>query len=284
MKKGKTFFSLLILAIALQACDFFIKNDNEKALARVGDNYLYKKDIKGLANSEELDDSSKVLDSYIESWVKEQLLLQKALENLPENQANFEEQLKNYKNSLLIYTYENLLVKQKLDTSVSKREVMEYYKNNQQNFKLKEPLFLLKFVKIINSAPTQDSLNYWFYSEMNYSDKVMNYCTQFATLCHLDTTTWLTGSKLKGVLLNGKLKTEDILQSDEQKMVVSDSLNTIFFKVLERRKVSDLAPLNFVKDQINDIIINKRKLRLLSKAKQEIFEAATIEKQYEVFH
>ena len=273
----------IVLTLGFSSCQLFDPNEDRKIIARVGDNYLYEEDIDELVTNEDSAGSALLTQNYIDNWVKEQLLLKKALQNLSAEQVDFEEQLNNYKNSLLIYAYENLLVKQKLDTSISETELRTYYKNNEQNFKLKQQLVKGKLVQLLNSAPLQDSLNLWFFSEGDYYSQQLNeYCTQFAMNCHLDTSRWIPFSTIKSLLpLNYQIEKIEISVG---KNVLSDTLQTLVINVMEQRFPGELAPLSYVSDQIKSIIRNKRKLQLLNTAKEEIFEEATLKEQYEIYN
>ena len=52
------------------------------------------------------------------------------------------------------------------------------------------------------------------------------------------------------------------------------------FQTLEK---GDIAPYGWVKNELKSILLNKRKIELIAKVKQEIFEAATLNKEYEVY-
>jgi len=274
-------FSISLFLLCFSACGLFNSEEDEKVLARVGDQFLYATELKKLKFPKEEADSIAKVKNYIESWVNKQLLIQKALENLSEKQADFSNQLEDYKNSLLIYAYENQLINQKLDTAVSPHEIEDYYQSNKHNFALKEQLFKLYFVKVISTAPIQDSLKMWLFSDENFSENLMNYCTQFAMSCHLDSSQWLPLSSLKKVFPEGK--SIEQFKPMERKQIVEDSAQSVLMHIFETKEVGEPAPVSYVRDQIVEIIINKRKLKLLSRAKQEIMEQATLENDYEIY-
>ncbi len=280
LSKGLFSISILILLLS-NSCQLFNSNDESDLLARVGDQQLYLDDLPKFSNFENQEDSAARLQHYIDAWIKEQLLLQKALENLSESQADFSAQLQTYRNSLLIYAYENLLIRQKLDTAVKLDQIKHYYKENTSNFSLKEQLYQLQFVKFINTAPNQDSMRNWLFSENDNKDKLMNYCTQFAINCHLDSSIWWSKSSLNKILPpNNELN----IDSQEKQLQFSDTTQTVLMHIFNQKKSGEVAPLTYVKDKITDIILNKRKLELLNTAKQEIFEEATIDKRYERYY
>src|SRR5208283_4358284 len=89
-----------------------------------------------------------VARSYIDAWIHQRLVINQAEKNLTSDQMNFSQQLDDYKNSLIIYTYENELVRQKLDTLVTDEDIENYYNANQQNFLLKDNIVQLQYVKL----------------------------------------------------------------------------------------------------------------------------------------
>jgi len=63
------------------------------------------------------------------------------------------------------------------------------------------------------------------------------------------------------------------------------SFNDVIFllRIFELKKSSQISPLEFVKTQIKDIIINKRKVELTQKLEKEVYEQAKNEKKLEVY-
>ncbi|MBL4710304.1 MAG: hypothetical protein JKY48_17880 [Flavobacteriales bacterium] len=271
-----TFFAIL----SLSSCSLG-EDEKKEVLARVGDEYLYREDVISLINSENEEDSIAKLRSFVDNWVKEQLLLQKALDNLPEKQANFEEQLESYKNSLLIYAFENQLVKQKLDTTTSDQELKEYFLQHKENFKLKEGIVKGVFISRIASAPQKDSLEYWLFKDnAYYKEELIEYCSQFASACQLDTNTWIPLTKIKELT---NISADKNLNLTRGKNILEDSLKIMLIQVFDLKSKGDIAAFSWVRNELRGIILNKRKIELISRVKQEIFEAATLKEEYEIY-
>lgn len=276
--------TILFFAVAIcSSCNLFQNENEQEWVAKVGEDVLLLVDIEDVTKDKSKEDSLEVASSYVNSWIKEQLLLQKALQNLSEEQVDFERQLKDYKNSLVIYAYENLIVNQKLDTLVSTREIEEYYNANVQNFKLKEKLFQLRFIKAVSSAPNQDSVQFWLNEEdFDLSKVALNeYCSQFATLCFLDTLNWVKESLIIDILPKSDVGIKSL--NNKKVQLLKDSTDILFIDVIDWREKGEDAPISFVKDRIIGIIRNRRRIKLLSNLKEEIFEEATLKRQYEIF-
>lgn len=271
----------LLIPLWLSSCNFFTKEDDTLKVARVGEEILFETDIPNFTNKESSGDTLAQRNLFIDNWVKEKLLLQKALDNLTENSASFEKQLENYRNSLLIYTFENQLINQKLDTVVGDRELKRYYKANADNFKLRQAVIQSIFVATLNSAPSTDSLEQWMYRDFQYyKENLIGFCSQFAIACHLDTLEWIPLAKIKEI---GKLPLDKKLNLTRGKNVIQDSLTTMYINSFELREKGEIAPFSWVKNELKSIILNKRKIELIVKVKQEIFESATLKEEYEVY-
>lgn len=271
------------LFLSLAGCKYFQPKSSNQEVARVGEQYLYQSDIEQITFDLSPEDSLVVANNYIDNWIKEQLLLIKALQNLSESQIDFEQQLEDYRNSLIIYAYENQLIKQKLDTLVTDEQVLSYYNKNQLNFELKHSLFRGRLVKCLVSAPNQDSLKFWLEKELPLFDsKLIEYCAQFTLSCDLDTSNWISDNSLNKLLPEGK-DVEDVSIHTGNIEVIEDTLSRLYFDVWEIKQKGEKAPVAYVKEQIVEIIRNRRKLELISSVKNEIFEEATLNKKYEIY-
>ncbi len=144
----------LILSVLLLGCAKPTAKEGEKPLARVLDHYLYESDMSGFIPAGITgEDSIAMAQDFNERWVRNQLLLNKAELNLTDEEKNVEQQIENYRSSLLIYAYEQSYIRQQLDTVVTEAEIENYYKENQSNFILNGSLIKGVFIKIPVKAP-----------------------------------------------------------------------------------------------------------------------------------
>jgi hypothetical protein len=63
----------------------------------------------------------------------------------------------------------------------------------------------------------------------------------------------------------------------------SDDSYLYFLKVNKYRISDNISPLEFVKDDIRNIILNKRKVDLAKKLEDDVFNNAAREKDFEVY-
>ncbi|MEY3842576.1 MAG: hypothetical protein RIR80_147, partial [Bacteroidota bacterium] len=106
----------ILLLLSLSACDDIasIIGAKEKPIARVFDKELLPSDLINIVpKGTSKNDSIEIVKAYVENWVKQEVILKQAIDNANLDQAAIDLQLANYKNSLVIYAYEEQLVAQK---------------------------------------------------------------------------------------------------------------------------------------------------------------------------
>ena len=153
--------TLIFFLFFLSSCDYMglekqILNKDEP-IASLFDIKLYRKDIQNLIPKNiSKEDSLIFVKSIINNWAVKQIILKKSLENSSSKLNNTINNLvANYKQSLLINSYKEQIIKQQLDTVIKEKELEEYYSKNKQNFKLYEELLKVKFLNFRKDLSTK---------------------------------------------------------------------------------------------------------------------------------
>ncbi|MGB1210757.1 MAG: peptidyl-prolyl cis-trans isomerase, partial [Lacinutrix venerupis] len=167
----KIIFCLFISVISV-SCEYFKQPETQDAIARVNETYLYKDDIKKiLPENYTKQDSTVIVNNYINNWATEQLLVKGATLNLDENtQEEFNQLVKQYQNDLYSKAYLEALVYKNLDTTVSVEEATKYYNENKQAFKLNEDLIKFRYINIDENRLDFDEVKQKF-KRFNNKDK-----------------------------------------------------------------------------------------------------------------
>lgn len=219
-------------------------------------------------------DSLAILRLYVNNWVKQQVALNKAKENLATEIPDIDKKVADYRNSLIIYEYHRALFEQTLDTSVSSEEIAEYYEKNQKNFELKRNIVRLNYVKIPVTAENKNKAKQWFLSDKE-SDRfmLMEYCQENAANTYFDETTWLTfDDLLKEIPLN-QYDQEHFLRTNKF-VELHDNQFTYWLFIHGYRIRNSISPLEFETERIRSIIINKRKVKLLEEVERALMTEA----------
>jgi hypothetical protein len=276
--------TLILLLIFATACSTFFKKKNERVLARVYDDYLYESELKGVVTPGTLPKDSLVITrSFIDSWVRQRLMIQQAEKNLTGAQMDFTKQLENYKNSLTIYAYENALVRQKLDTLITEEETQNYYDANQQNFLLKDNIVQIQYVKLPLKSTISKQIKKLLNSvDQDDKNKLADLCEKNAADYFLDSENWLLFNDLLKQIPIKTYNQEEFLKNHRD-LEYQDSMYVYLVRFKDFKIKESISPLNFEKQRIRDVILNKRKIELISRMQDDIFTNAQKKNVFEIY-
>lgn len=267
-------------------CNYFKKEskEGENAVARAYGYYLYPEDLEGVVpHNASRQDSISITKNFIENWIRKMAVLEKAEDNLDDDQKDVSRQLEEYRNSLVTYAYEAELIRQKLDTNVSDAAVEAYYEKNKSNFELKDNIIKVVYLRLSRNAPKLDKVRMWYRSESARDRKLLaDYCRQYAMNYYLDDETWLLFDDLLKEIPIKTYDKEQFLQNNRVlELVDGDALYLVNIKGF--RIKNSLSPLSFEKNNIRAMIINQRKLQLIDEMERQAYEDARKSGEAEVF-
>jgi len=274
----------VILAVICFASCGSSGSKKSSAIARVYDDYLYKTDIIDIVPAgTSAKDSISIVKNFITNWIQQKLLIHNAEENLSSKQKDFEKQLEDYKNSLMIFNYEKELVRQKLDTVVSDSAVKNYYNKNPNEFLLKENIVKVWYIKLsVNSSNTSTVKNLYKLGTIAAKNSLDEYCKKYAVNYYLDDSTWLFFNDLLKEIPIKTYDQEDYLKLHKN-IELEDSLYSYYLNIKDFQMKESLSPLSFEKENVKKIILNKRKLKLIKDMQDNVFKEALKNKDFEYY-
>jgi hypothetical protein len=283
----------VFLALTLAGCDLIkIKGDNSESdqqrqpAARVNNSYLYKDELVGIvAPGTPTADSARLVEAYINSWIKKQLLISEASRKIDINEAEVERKVLDYRYSIIAYEYQNQFVNKNLDTSVSNAEIEQYYKDNIDNFILKQNIVQATFIKVPQNAPRTNKIKDLIYADREQGrQELKSYCLSFSAAYHISDSTWMVFDDLVKNSPLAEIPNKIQFLKTNPYYETSDN-NFLYFLRVERYRISDnVSPLEFVRDDIRNIILNKRKVDLAKKLEDDVFKAAKDEDDFEIYN
>lgn len=281
----KGIVALVVLLLVLgQACSLFTEEEQEEPVARVFEKYLYPSDLeKVIPDGTNEQDSTLLAKRYTETWVKDMLMQHRAEEALTEEQMDFESQIAEYHRSLLIFTYRQNLLQQKMDTLVSENEINSYYDENSRNFVLDNNVIKGTFIKVPLSAPDLDQLSRWSWSNREQDlDQMEKYCMSYAEKYNDFNDTWVDFSTIKDQL---PVRISDPVRylNSYRNINTSDSLYRYLVHISEYLTEGDVAPVELVKEDITNIILNKRKIQFIKDLEHQVYSEGVSRNQFEIY-
>lgn len=280
---------VIFLAVSLGGCKLNDQPEEEtarKPIARVNNTYLYDDELAGIVTPGILaSDSVSRVEAYVNSWIRKQLLIQEASRKIDFNEAEIERKILDYRYSLIAYEYQSHYVKQNLDTAVSNEQIEAYYKENVDNFILKQNIVRATFLKVPKSAPKTNKIKELIFSRRDKEvAELKSYCLSFSAAYHLSDSTWMVFDELvrNSPLAEIPNKIQFLKANPYYETSVDDYL--YFFRVLEYRISDNVSPLEFVRDDIRNIILNKRKVELARKLEDEVYDEALGNKEFQIYN
>lgn len=275
---------ILVWMLIGQGCSLINEKNHEQPVARVFDQYLYPSDlVEAIPAGTSSQDSMILARRYIDTWVKDQLMLNRAEQALTDEQKDFERQIAEYHRSLLIFSYKQKLLQQKLDTVITAEEIESYYQENINNFLLGQDVIKGTFVKVSVNAPRLDELRRWSRSNGEDDlDQMEKYCISYAVKYSDFNNTWIYFSSIKPQLPMVISDPSRYLRYNRN-IETTDSSYRYFLHVSDHLPEGEPAPLEMVSDDIINIILNKRKIEFFQDLEQRVYNDGVTRSQFEIY-
>lgn len=276
----------IIIFFIIQSCSFFnTKNeaqDKGKPLAKVNQTVLYQLDLQGLVPTNvSKEDSAEIVNRYINSWLRKQLLISKAQKEAKIDEAAIARKLLDYRYDLIAYEFEKAFIQKNLDTTVNEQDITKYYQENPANFELKQNIIQGILVQIPQNLKEAEDVKKALINGDN--QKLKEYCVKFAKKYFLEDTKWTVFEDLiKESPFNQIINKVDFLKQNTF-AETTDQNFTYFLKIKDYKIINQPAPLNFVRPRIINMINNQRKVALAKKLEQNLYEEAKKSQSFEVY-
>lgn len=262
------------------SCDYFTfekKSTADQVIAKFEDKVLLFEDIanqfpKDLKES----DSLLALKRIIDDWALQKILIKKAqLNNSTEINAEIEELVNEYRESLLINRYKEELIQQELDTVILPSEIDSYYENNKNNFRLNEIVIQARYltfdkdlidkkeiIKIFKRGTIED-LEELETKQLSFKQTMLN------------DSLWVS---LNDLLKRTTFERDELLKKS-QLVQKEDSINLFLAVVKDLRQKNEIAPQDYILDNIKAILLHKRKIEVIREIEKILLKDAIKENQ-----
>jgi hypothetical protein len=265
MKKQQIFILVAFLILAV-AC---FNDDNQKVIASV-----HKKDlllsevIKEMPQATE--DSAFFVERYVNLWIRKQLMIYHAEINLSSDLLDYEKQITEYRSSLLIYAYQQELINQNFDTTISPQAVTDYYTQYHEKFKLEKNIFKGRYIVVDKSAPKLKLLSKWYKSDNIESvESLTDYCQQFAKEYYLEDSSWQYFTTINTKLPEVITEEEYFLQNT--KGVWFENAQYRYYIYIKNYQIKgSISPLALEREKIRNVLVNKNKIQYLKQLEDDL--------------
>lgn len=258
--------------------------ETRRKIARVANTYMYEDELAGIVpTGTSRPDSISRVEAFVDSWIRKQLLIQEASRKIDINEAEVERKILDYRYSIIAYEYQTYYIKQNLDTLIADSEIGTYYKTNIDNFILKQNIVRATFIKVPKNAPRIKKIKDLIFSNREKDqNELKSYCLSFSAAYHISDSTWMVFDELvkNSPLVEIPNKIQFLRANPYYE--TSDDSYLYYLKVEEYRISDNVSPLEFVKDDIRNIILNKRKVELAKQLEDNVYSRAMQQKEFEI--
>ncbi|MDR0544272.1 MAG: peptidyl-prolyl cis-trans isomerase [Odoribacteraceae bacterium] len=269
-------FIIILLLAVLHACKENSAKD-DRPVAKVMNKYLYSSEVEAfIPTGTPRHDSSSIAQSYIRNWIIKELLLAKAIKNLTEEEKKeIRRQVEDYSSSVFIHKYKDKLISQKMDPVISDADIDDYYAQNKINFILTRPVVKALLIIIPRSAPNIASFQEAFRSDNPDALKTLEEYS-IATAKKFDdfNNRWVEMRYLLNFLPVDQAAW-DAKYRDNRRVELEDNENYYFLRINEVVREHEIAPVGYVKQEIELILRNKRKIEFEENLERQINEEGT---------
>jgi ribosomal protein L9 len=258
---------IAFLMLTSMSCSLF--NDDER-VAKVGDHVLTMKELSGyIPNYLSAKDSALWADDYVKKWVQQELLLLKAQEKLSAEMKDVNKELEEYRNSLLIYRYKNLLIREKMDTTVSESAISEYYSGNRESFILNRNIVKAIFIKIPVQVSNPDNIKDLCLADAK--EKLTSYCMSYAKAYDRFNDQWVAADLVLNNLPDAVTDQNQFLERN--RFIERTDMNYYYIVcVRDYRLAGQVSPVEYVKNDIRNLILSKQKMDFLKQIEKDTYQ------------
>ncbi len=281
-----SFFSALFF---LSSCNYFKKKfigEEELPLARANQVYLYPSDVEGLTKGLHGEDSVKVLKAFAERWLRQQMLLQKADENIPGDDPAIVKKIEDYRQQLTLYEYEKALIADKLDTTIRTAEIEKYYEEFSSNVPLQNDVHLVQFIRLKEELPDfKDIKKLILNGSKNEEDeqRIEGYSKANAGTYAYANPLWYNTENLQSIFSFSDKELASVLQTNKFKEFKRDDGTTLFIRVTATKRKGEPMPIELARTDISKILIEKRKMKLIEQTYERVYRDGVNSKNAEVY-
>jgi hypothetical protein len=271
------------LVAVLSCCSYFGSSTSEKYVAKVDDKTYLLKDLQSqLPTGMTKPDSLARVNDILTRWIKKELLLKMAEENLDASQRDLSRELEEYRNAMLIHRYEQQLLSQKLDTVLTETDIRHYYDIHPEKFTLDYNIVKAVYVEIPKKVSKSDQIKRWMSENSTRSmSELESYSFQYATKYDHFNNEWIDFNRILSRIPVPTDQPEHLLKSSKFHQF-SDLNNYYFVLINDYILAGEKAPYDFVKDRIESLILNGRKMEFLQDLEKNIYEKGKRENRFTI--
>ena len=268
--------------MALVACGPS-SDEDDPIVARAYDQVLHWSDLRQVVPiGTAVEDSAAMAHAYVNNWLHQQVELRQAEEHLSNSQKHFDTELRDYRNSLLLFAYEEELVRQRLDTAIHADTIAAYFRDHAGHFDLEDDILRARWFRVagLDKRAMRKLEDRFMGGSPDQLSEVELMLAERGISITDRSDRWTTLGELRN-----EVPVEALPKgaADGQRLVLHQDSIAWFLHILELRPRHGPSPIELVRQDIRTILLNQRKLRLIEQMREDLYRNAINEQQIEEY-
>ena len=276
MEKVYRWGLVLILVLAGLGCRKQHDHKGRTPLVEVAGKFLYQDDLQAaLPLNLSADDSVLFAENYIRNWVEDVLLFDKAEGNVPDNDKIMS-LVESYRKALVMHTYQEALVKQRLVDEITPEEVTDYYEKNKQLFVLESPIVKGLFIKVPLQSPKLSDVRRWYKrNTQDAIEQLEKYSLRNAVTYDYFYDQWRPLEEIEALIPGKTWKSDTNYLNQNRNVELKDTAFHYFLHIEEFQGKGEQKPLDFAQEEIKEILINLKRVEFINGVKSDLYHQAS---------
>lgn len=248
----------------------------EKVLARVGNAELCESDVNKGIYSEAItgEDSLKLLESYVNSWVRRQVKLVEAEKVVKSSGVDIEAMVNDYRNTLLTHRLDQYYVDNYLDTVITYNEVEAYYMQHRSEFKLDRDIVKGRIIRVPTTYRQQERVKELMGSNVEARRQDLRDICAKNNFLYTEFVSWVDFKEFLAYLPVTRGESYGGMAPKRNVQEMSDDNYKYFIQITENMSRDDTAPLEWVSSVVRRIILNQRSAEIVRWHEDSLVSAA----------
>ena len=219
-------------------------------------------------------DSLLMAESYIKKWITDILIYEVAEHNLGRDEKELNRLVEEYRRALLRHRYLEEMVHSKLSAEIQENDRRSYYQENIQKFTLDRHLIKGLFIKVPVDAPGLEDVRKWYKSDkLEAVENIEKYSIQNASIYDYFYDRWVDFDEALAKIPMHVSNKAQFLKTNRY-VEFTDSSYCYFLNIAEHLLAGNVAPYEYAEPQIEEMMINKRKVEFLRNFEEELYRDA----------
>ncbi len=287
-EKSKTQNMLYRKFLALIVVLFFVifcgcsKNQvklSDDVVAQANGKSLTRADIRAVVPVGTKDgDSIEMANRFIEAWVTNEIILQKALRNISENDETITKMVEDYRNALVVQKYLVNLIAQKTGKKPGEEDIAAWYQKNSSRFILDKCLIQGVYIAVPQSAPNIMQAQQWAKTGRSADlQKLQEYAIKYSISYDDFRNVWVPLPEMLSKMSSAIVPSDEFARKNNF-YVTSAGGTTYILRIFSSIPSGQPAPKSYIEPTIIEMIMKERKEAFLAKFKKEILDKAIKDK------